>query len=139
MPSDNDSAAEAPDGLAARLEQRSVYAVATLAGSIDMGNHERLRELLVRALEGTRAALIVDMAGVDFCDSSGLGVFAHLARASRAGGTSLVVTGLRGRVARVFDATGMFLFLYAEPNVQAAVDWLDGGRRHPLSPSADPS
>ncbi|MBW8482442.1 STAS domain-containing protein [Actinomadura parmotrematis] len=122
------------DRLSVETGTRAGYAVARLAGSVELGNHEPLRERLVEALAGTRAALIVDMAQVTFCDSSGLGVFAHLARRCRSDGKTLVVAGLRDRVAQVFQITGMLAFLYAEPTVPDAVAWLDGDRRRSRPP-----
>jgi anti-sigma B factor antagonist len=72
-------------------------------------------------------ALIVDMSAVDFCDSSGLNVFAQTIRKARSRGVALVVVGLRDRVARVFNVTQIDQAMHALPDLETAVRWLETG------------
>lgn len=115
-------------GLTVQVESLISYAVATVEGSVDFGTHALLEERLTHALTLTRAALIVDMAGVEFCDSSGLSVFARMIRQTRVRGVALVVVGLHGRVANVFAMTRMDHGVYLYPDLESAVRWLETGQ-----------
>ncbi|MFG2000663.1 STAS domain-containing protein [Spirillospora sp. NPDC048911] len=119
---------EPSDGMSVRVDRLSVYSVMTVEGSIDFGTHERLGERLTEALELTRTAVIVDMAAVGFCDSAGLRVFARAIRETRMRGMSLVVTGLHGRVANVFEMTGLAQEMFVRTDVESAVSWLETGQ-----------
>jgi anti-sigma B factor antagonist len=106
----------------------SAYAVVTVTGPVDFGTHAVLQERLDEAMALTQAAVIVDMAAVGFCDSSGLRVFARAVRQARPRAIALVVTGLQDQVAYVFTTTGIDQALFLEPDVESAVRWLEGGR-----------
>lgn len=114
-------------GLSVQVETLLGYAVATAEGSIDFGTHAALEERLAHALTLTRAALIVDMSGVVFCDSSGLSVFGRMMRQTRARAMTLVVVGLRDRVASVFAMTRMDQGLFIHSTLENAVRWLETG------------
>lgn len=128
-----------PGGLSIRVDTVISYAVATLEGSIDFGTHGVLEERLTEALTLTRASLIVDMTRVEFCDSSGLSVFARMMRQTRARGVTLVVVGLHGRVAQVFSVTRMDHGMYLHPDLETAVRWLETGQSGQLGQTGDAS
>ena len=116
------------DRLSIKVDRRSAYAVAVLAGTIDFATHERLAGELARAMTPGTAAVIVDLSAVPFCDSSGLNVFARAYRAAQARGMTLVLTGLRDRVARVFSITGLDRRICVRPDPDSALHWLETGR-----------
>src|SRR6266496_2048094 len=113
------SGATPPRHLAIRIDRLADYMLATLAGEIDFSTHERLEEQLGGALAATQAALIINLADVGFCDSSGLNTFAHLLRQARARGVSIVFIGVRGRVATVLEMTRLREALYVQPDLEA--------------------
>ncbi len=51
--------------------------------------------------------LVLDVSGVSFCDSSGLGVFVGIRAAALAQGGSLTLTGATGQFARLLQITGL--------------------------------
>lgn len=116
------------DGLSVRVSPLLAYALATLEGSIDFGTHALLEARLTESLALTKAALIVDMAEVEFCDSSGLNSFVRIIREARQRGVTLVVVGMRGRVANVFNVTRIAQELYLKPDLETAIRWLETGR-----------
>jgi anti-anti-sigma factor len=117
-----------PEELSVRLDTALGYAVATVEGPIDLGNHTVLAERLAQALTLSGAALVVDMSAVGFCDSSGLGVFARMIRETRVRGMTLVLTGLRERVADLFTMTRLDQEIYLQPSVDSALHWLETGQ-----------
>jgi anti-anti-sigma factor len=120
-------AAEQPARLSVQVSRLTVYALVSVIGSVDFGTYSILSEQMDHALELTRVALIVDMSAVDFCDSSGLNVFAQTIRKARSRGVALVVVGLRDRVARVFNVTQIDQAMHALPDLETAVRWLETG------------
>jgi anti-anti-sigma factor len=120
-------AAEQPARLSVQVSRLTVYALVSVIGSVDFGTYSILSEQMDHALQLTRVALIVDMSAVDFCDSSGLNVFAQTIRKARSRGVALVVVGLRDRVARVFNVTQIDQAMHALPDLETAVRWLETG------------
>ncbi|MBT2212593.1 MULTISPECIES: STAS domain-containing protein [Actinomadura] len=105
------------------------YALVTATGTVDIHTHTLLAECLEQASTATGLAVIVDMAGVEFCDSSGLNAFARAYNRAHGRGVSLVAAGLQERVRRVFTVTGLDRGVHLQPDVDTAVRWLDTGSR----------
>ena len=81
--------------------------VIEVSGEIDVYTAPRLREALISLVEAGNYRLIVDMEGVEFLDSTGLGVLVGGLKRVRAhdGGIDLVCT--QGRILRIFRITGL--------------------------------
>lgn len=78
----------------------------TLTGSIDLVTRQALFDAGTEVLAGG-GSLTLDLSGVDFMDSTGIGTLVELSKAASAAGSRLVVSGRSERVARVFQATGL--------------------------------
>lgn len=81
--------------------------VMSLGGEIDVYTAPLVRERLDEAIRGGRVDLIVDLTGVRFLDSTGLGVLVGRLKLVRARGGSLRLVGARERVLKVFAITGL--------------------------------
>lgn len=81
-------------------------ALLTLVGSIDLISRQDLITAGKDAL-GEGDALGLDMQGVDFMDSMGIGALIELARHAEALGQSFAITDKSPRVRRVLQATGL--------------------------------
>ncbi|MGI8335144.1 STAS domain-containing protein [Actinomadura scrupuli] len=82
-------------------------ALAAVDGELDLATAPLLAERLRGLLAAGCTRIVLDVAGVSFCDSSGLNVLLDIQRrASRRGG-SLTLVGLRPNLARVLDAVGL--------------------------------
>jgi anti-sigma B factor antagonist len=81
--------------------------VVEVSGEIDVYTAPRLRETLISLVDAGNYHLIVDMEGVEFLDSTGLGVLVGGLKRVRAhdGGIDLVCT--QGRILRIFRITGL--------------------------------
>ncbi|MEU9026809.1 STAS domain-containing protein [Streptomyces sp. NPDC048383] len=79
--------------------------VLTLAGELDHDTAAPLKDALeTAAASGGR--LLVDMAGLEFCDSTGLNALLHSRITVQEAGGTLELAGLGGPVARMFRITG---------------------------------
>jgi anti-sigma B factor antagonist len=110
--------------------------VVEVSGEIDVYTAPRLRETLVSLVEAGNYRLIVDMEGVEFLDSTGLGVLVGGLKRVRAhdGGIDLVCT--QGRILRIFRITGLSKVF----NIFGTVDEALASHGHPdihLAPSPE--
>lgn len=83
------------------------FTVIAVIGEIDVYTAPKLREKLISLAEAGNYRLIVDMEGVEFLDSTGLGVLVGGLKRVRAqdGGIDLVCT--QSRILRIFKITGL--------------------------------
>ena len=83
---------------------RTVIAV---SGEIDVYTAPRLRETIVSLVEAGNYRLIVDMEGVEFLDSTGLGVLVGGLKRVRAHDGVIDLVCTQGRILRIFRITGL--------------------------------
>ena len=83
------------------------FTVITVNGEIDVYTAPKLRERLISLVEEGSYQLIADMEGVEFLDSTGLGVLVGGLKRVRAhdGWIDLVCT--QSRILRIFKITGL--------------------------------
>jgi anti-anti-sigma factor len=78
--------------------------VARLAGELDLTASDRVSQALGRTMDSAGGKrLVVDMSGVTFCDSSGLGALLDVRRAAADADVEMVLRGVRRQVARLLD------------------------------------
>jgi anti-anti-sigma factor len=79
-----------------------------LSGDLDMSATFRLEPALDRLLSSGRVGQVVlDLGGVDFVDSSGLGLLLTAYERSREAGTAMAIVGPSPEVERVFRLAGV--------------------------------
>jgi anti-sigma B factor antagonist len=93
-----------------RVSSRSQgdHTIVTLAGEIDLYTAPRLQSELFATMRSADPALVVvDMSGVEFCDSTGMNVLlaAHRQASERGGDLSLAAP--RAPVRKILEVTGL--------------------------------
>ena len=82
--------------------------VVEVAGELDLHSAPQLRAEVGRAIEqGGAPLLVVDLSGVTFLDSTGVGVLVGALKRAREAGGALHFCGAQPRVRRVFEITGL--------------------------------
>ncbi|MER7621825.1 STAS domain-containing protein [Streptomyces sp. NPDC126503] len=81
-------------------------AVVTIAGDLDFDTLAAVQEGLTGLAEERPPALVVDLAQVGFCDSSGLNLLLRTRAAAVAAGSELRLAGVTPGVMRVLELTG---------------------------------
>jgi anti-sigma B factor antagonist len=105
MSSDDFSSAVHPFAVDVRhAEGRSVVA---LTGELDLATAPELRERLGLLSEGGENQITLDLAHLDFVDSTGLSVFVMAFNRAQAGGGSLIIRNPSLPVMRIFEITGL--------------------------------
>ena len=97
------------------------YAVVSAAGEIDAGTEQALRDVLTSVRARGVLRVVVDLAGVAFMASSGIGVLMGARRVLAAEGGSLVLASPRGEVAQILSLTGVSELIPVTPTVADAI------------------
>ncbi len=83
-------------------------ALVEVSGELDLHSAPQLRAELGRALENNASPrIVVDLAGVTFLDSTGVGVLVGALKRAREAQGALLICGAQTRVRRVFQITGL--------------------------------
>ncbi|WP_062106584.1 STAS domain-containing protein [Bacillus niameyensis] len=80
---------------------------AKLTGEIDAYSAPKVREALQDLVKKPEVKLVVDLSGVNYMDSTGLGVFVGLYKTLKEYKGSIVLNGMSDRLKRLFDITGL--------------------------------
>ncbi|MFJ6214272.1 STAS domain-containing protein [Streptomyces sp. NPDC092296] len=114
--------------LAVTSEEHGGWTVLRVAGEIDLVSGATVRLRIHEAVAEGRRKLVLDLAEVRFCDSSGVGVLIAARRLMRscAGELRLVIPGhhqdgQESRVQRVFNALGVRRLFDIHPDLASAV------------------
>jgi len=104
------------------------HTLVTPWGELDVTNAERLADRLAELIdESSDAAVIVHLAELEFCDTTGLSVFINGARLAAESETPYLVAGAQGRVGRLLYLTGLERASWLLPDLEAAVVTLHHG------------
>jgi anti-anti-sigma factor len=94
--------------LTIRVKRSPAEAVVSLTGEIDVSTAAKLAAAVGEILQSeSPPRLVLDMAGVTFCDSQGLGTLVVLSRRARLASSLLVLTNVGEFLLRVLDITGL--------------------------------
>ncbi|CQR65722.1 STAS domain-containing protein [Streptomyces leeuwenhoekii] len=101
--------------------------VIEVAGELDHHTAHVLSEAVDAAPFGT-SAVIIDLSGVTYCDSTGITVLITAYRRAQATGSSLSLAGVNPDQMRVFSVVGLDQVFTFHPSVQAALSALHARR-----------
>ncbi|MDO4796961.1 MAG: STAS domain-containing protein [Coriobacteriales bacterium] len=96
--------------LQVRTSIQDAIAVVSVEGEVDVSNAGELRDALeaaAMAADGTAQSVTVDLAGVSYMDSTGIGVLVGAKNRANQAGASLVVANPQRNVARVLSLLGV--------------------------------
>ncbi|TWP34354.1 STAS domain-containing protein [Leekyejoonella antrihumi] len=91
-------------------------------GEVDVSSAMRFRDDLTRALADGKPNAIVDLTGVPFLDSTGLGVLVGRLKAMRINGGDMALVISDDRLLRNFKITGLDQVFRLHPTVDHALD-----------------
>lgn len=89
------------------IERDADACVLSVRGEIDVYTSPLLKEHIVNALESGCSGIVIDMEGVGFIDSSGLGVLVGGLRRARERGGVLRLVCSRESILKTFRITGL--------------------------------
>lgn len=95
--------------------------IAYLSGEVDVYTASKLKETLNPLAEQQNSSLVVDLTDVNYIDSTGLGIFIGVLKATEKSSSSLKLKGLNARVKRLFEITGLNEVIDIEVNEREEV------------------
>ena len=103
----NGSDLPAGDDVRISVQRGDGQATVTVEGEVDVATAPTLRDELYRLIDQGTSTIVVDLQGMDFIDSTGLGVFVGALKRAREGGGGIELKGLQPSARKVFDITGL--------------------------------
>jgi anti-sigma B factor antagonist len=100
---------------------RNGFTVLSVRGEVDVYTAPRLREKLVELVSEGKYKIVVDLEGVDFLDSTGLGVLVGGLKRLRSHDGDLTLVCTQHRILKVFEITGLTKVFSIFDSVDAAV------------------
>jgi len=94
--------------------QQDSSVLATINGEIDAYTAPKLREQLLAIDTKNTKKAVLDLAGVGYMDSTGIGVIVAFYKSVIADGGELTLVGLSPRLKRLFDITGLSGIIHVE-------------------------
>ncbi len=102
------------------VERADAYSVVAVRGEVDLHTAPKLQYAIERGLEGM-AAVVVDLSGVAFMDSTALSTLMRAKEAADKGSASLRLAAPSRAVERIFAVTGFGDYFDVYPSREAAV------------------
>jgi anti-sigma B factor antagonist len=94
--------------------------VVSVTGELDIATAEQAYAYISEVIDSRLTAVSVDLSGLTFCDASGLGVLAKIARHARQAGRQLRLTSARPSLLKLMRLTGLdVVFPELRPSVHA--------------------
>ncbi|HMQ14798.1 MAG TPA: STAS domain-containing protein [Phycisphaerae bacterium] len=103
-----------------RTSQPPPRAVVHLSGEIDLRSVPELQASLLGLARGPLERIVLDMSGVTYIDSSGVGTLVVLKREIERARARIVLAGLQPRVRSVFEITRLDRFFTIAESVDEA-------------------
>jgi len=97
------------------------WAVVRASGDLDLTTAPRLREQVVGVVTDGQPRVVLDLEGVDFVDSTGLGVIVGLLKRTRAQGGDLRLVSTRRSLLKVLELTSLDRALPLARSVEQAI------------------
>ena len=107
--------------LSVASRQEGGRTVIAVSGEIDVYTAPTLRERLNELIAQGRHDLVVDLGGVDFLDSTGLGVLVGALKRSRAQDGTLSLVCSQEKILKVFRITGLTKVFPIHPSLPDAL------------------
>ncbi|MBV9455666.1 MAG: STAS domain-containing protein [Rubrobacter sp.] len=101
-------------------EHADAYSVVAVRGEVDLHTAPKVQYAIERGSEGVKA-VIVDMSGIAFMDSTALSTLMRAKESLEERGVSLRLTTPSGAVKRIFAVTGFEDYFDIYPSREAAI------------------
>jgi len=111
--------------IGARTEGNDI-AILSLTGEVEVANASQVRDAALKLVSGGRKYLVVDLSGVEYMDSTGLGTLVGLHKRLREAGGQVLIAGAQPRVRKIFDITGLTQVFRMHEDVSAALKEVRG-------------
>jgi anti-anti-sigma factor len=107
--------------LEATVRQHGPIAVLEMRGEIDSFGEQALNEAFAEVEQRKPAAVLLNFAGVDYINSTGIALIVSVLARSRKNGIKVLTTGLSPHYVEIFQITRLSDFMAIYPDEAAAL------------------
>ncbi|MEJ7582789.1 MAG: STAS domain-containing protein [Acidimicrobiales bacterium] len=107
--------------LGLEVSEQAGWGVLAVTGEVDVATAPRLREKLIDLVNGGQHRIVIDLGGVEFLDSTGLGVLVGALKRVRTHDGELALVCDEPRILKVFEITGLTKVFRMHRSVDEAV------------------
>lgn len=108
-----------------RIDEHDTWTVVTLSGQLDVATAPGLRQSLQEAQYAGAQRVVVDLSGLEFLDSFGLGVLVGGLRRARLHGGRFVLAGANDRIREILEITSLDTVFQLASDLEAIVGGWD--------------
>src|SRR5512143_1561817 len=112
----------AANPLEAQVRQQNGLAIIDLHGEINAGAEEALNRAYSQATAGSAGNVLLNFAGVDYINSTGIALIVGLLAQARKAGRRLLTSGLSEHYVEIFKITRLADFMTIYPDEATALD-----------------
>lgn len=103
------------------VTESSGVSVVAPRGDIDMATVDEVKRALAGLIARGQPRLLIDLSGVGYIDSSGMGALVATMKQARAAGGDLKLCGLQDEVRSIFEVTRLIRAMSIHPTRQEAL------------------
>src|SRR5687767_10752330 len=107
--------------LEATVRQHGPVAIIEMRGEIDLFGEEALNAAYAEAEERKPAAVVLNFAGVDYINSTGIALIVGVLARARKAGSKVLTTGLSPHYVEIFQITRLADFMTIFPDEASAL------------------
>jgi len=111
---------EEEDNLEIRATHEQDGSLVQLTGEIDLRTSPQLRSTFLELIQRKPRRIILDLSGVSYVDSSGVGTIVELKRRTMREACKVVLVGLQSRVRSLFEITRLDNFFIITDSIDEA-------------------
>jgi anti-sigma B factor antagonist len=89
------------------VKNRENYAILVIDGDLRLGSLAEVGQEIRNKLKGSPSSIIVNLSGVEYIDSTGMGLLVHTLHWARKNGRKMILAQLRPMVEKVFILTNL--------------------------------
>ena len=107
-----------------QVAQSQDVTVVVPTGDLDMGAADQVRRVLTELIDKGQLKLVMDLGGVGYIDSSGLGTLVAAMKQARAAGGNLKICALQDDVRSIFEMPRLIKVMSVHaPRQEAVASW----------------
>lgn len=107
--------------LTIEVRRQNGFAVAFLKGEVNVFTAPKLRNKLIGLIDSGARDMVVDMDGLGFCDSTGLGVLIGTLKTVKSYRGALLLVCTRENILKLFKTTGLNAVFSIHTSASAAI------------------
>jgi anti-sigma B factor antagonist len=104
-----------------RIRKNQEIYIIDVQGELDLYNSYKLKELLAKMLEKKIERFIINLEGVEYIDSSGIGALIYIFSTLKKLNHKLAITNIHGSVKRVIEMTKLMGFFPVTETLDEAI------------------